>query len=188
MGRIASGKSTLARALGRELGWEVLSSDRTRKELAGVALFVRGGPTVRKRLYSEAMTKKTYKTLLRYATSRVKQGVSIILDATFSRRHHRDELRRLLERTGATYCFIEAQAPEKIVKKRLQEREGVSHEVSDARLENFGMLNRSYEAPSFLLAQLKAERAGAQLIINPHDYRPRTYPACIPFLRYNLFN
>ena len=47
----------------------------------------------------------------------------------------------------ATYCFIEAQAPEEIVMRRLQEREGDSREVSDARLENLDMLNRSYEVP-----------------------------------------
>ena len=147
MGRVASGKSTLARALGCELGCEVLSSDRTRKELAGVPLYVRGGPAARSWLYSEAMTKRTYKTLLRHARSRIGQGVSVILDATFSRRHHRDELRCLLERMGATYCFIEAQAPEEIVRRRLREREVDSREVSDARLENLDMLNRSYEVP-----------------------------------------
>jgi hypothetical protein len=168
MGRVASGKSTLARALGRELGWEVFSSDRIRKELAGIAPFVRGGPAARRLLYSEAMTRKTHKALLLHATNRIKQGFGIVLDATFSRRHHRDELRRLLERIGATYCFIEAQAPKKVVTKRLQQRGGESHEVSDARLEDFDMLNRSYEAPSELrvnnLVNVRTDRAAEATI------------------------
>ena len=42
MGRVASGKSTVARLAGEALGWPVFSSDRTRKELAGVAPHVRG--------------------------------------------------------------------------------------------------------------------------------------------------
>lgn len=50
MGRIASGKSTLARALGAKLGWEVVSSNRVRKELAGYPLFERSSAAARHRL------------------------------------------------------------------------------------------------------------------------------------------
>lgn len=60
MGRVGSGKSTLASALGRELGWDIFSSDQARKELAGLPLYTRGGPAVRRRLYSKATTRKTY--------------------------------------------------------------------------------------------------------------------------------
>ena len=147
LGRVGSGKSTLARALGRELGWEVVSSDHTRKELAGVPLYKRGGPAARRRLYSKAMTRKTYETLLRSATNRVKELRSLILDATFSRRHHRDQLREQLDLMGVTYCFVEAQASQQILKKRLAGRGEQLNEVSDARLEDFETLNQSYEAP-----------------------------------------
>jgi predicted kinase len=147
LGRVGSGKSTLASALGRELDWEVLSSDHTRKELAGVPLYKRGGPAARRRLYSRAMTRKTYETLLRNATNRVKERQSLILDATFSRRHHRDRLRQQLDRAGVAYCFVETQASEQILKKRLEGRGEQLNEVSDARLEDFESLNQSYEAP-----------------------------------------
>ena len=150
MGRVGSGKSTLARRLGRELGWEVFSSDYTRKQLARVPLHKRGEQAMRRRIYSEAMTRRTYYTLLRHALGRIKERRSLILDATFSRRHHRDELRRRLDRAGETYCFVEARATAKVLKKRLAEREGKTQEVSDARLEDFEALNRSYEAPSEL--------------------------------------
>jgi aminoglycoside phosphotransferase family enzyme/predicted kinase len=147
VGRVGSGKSTLASALGRELGWEVLSSDHTRKELAGVPLYKRGGPAARRRLYSKAMTRKTYETLLRNTTNRVKERRSLILDATFSRRHHRDRLREQFDLIGVTYCFAEAQASEQILKKRLERRGEELNEVSDARLEDLESLNQSYEAP-----------------------------------------
>jgi uncharacterized protein len=150
MGRVGSGKSTLARRLGRELGWEVLSSDYTRKQLARVPLRKRGGQATRRRLYSEAMTRRTYYTLVRHALDRIKERRSLILDATFSRRHHRDELRQRLDRAGEAYCFVEARATAEVRKKRLTEREGKTQEVSDARLEDFKELNRSYEAPSEL--------------------------------------
>ena len=148
MGRAASGKSTLANALGRELGFEVISSDRTRKELAGVSLFKRVKGTARLRLYSEAMTDKTYKRLFQRATTELYQHGGLILDATFSHRHYRDEFRCLLDSMSAKYWFIEAEAPDEVVKQRLEQRKGATHVVSDARREDFEMLIRSYEATS----------------------------------------
>jgi hypothetical protein len=63
MGRAGSGKSTVARALGHELGWEVCSADRIRKVLAGVPLHVRGNAEERRKLYSEKVTARTYAAL-----------------------------------------------------------------------------------------------------------------------------
>ena len=79
--------------------------------------------------------------------NQVKERHSLILDATFSLRQHRDQLRQQLDRAGVAYCFVEAQASEKTSRKRLEARERKAHEVSDARLEDFEMLNRSYEPP-----------------------------------------
>jgi predicted kinase len=148
MGRAASGKSTLANALGRELGLKVISSDRTRKELAGVPLFQRVKGAARLSLYSEAMTNETYKKLFHHATAQLDLHASLILDATFSRRQDRDELRHLLDSKSANYWFIEAEAPDELVKQRLEQRKGATNVVSDARLGDFEMLMRSYEAAS----------------------------------------
>ena len=51
MGRIATGKSTVAKQLARELGWPVFSSDETRKTLAGLPLNLRTPPKLRDKLY-----------------------------------------------------------------------------------------------------------------------------------------
>jgi len=146
MGSAASGKSTLANALGRELGLNVISSDRTRKELARVPLFQRVKGAARLCLYSEAMTNETYKKLFQHAKTQLDQHASLILDATFSRRRYRDEFRHMLDSKSASYRFIEAEAPDEVVKQRLEQRKGAIHVVSDARLRDFEMLMRSYEA------------------------------------------
>jgi uncharacterized protein len=148
MGRAASGKSTLANALGCELGFEVISSDHIRKELAGVPLFQRVNEAARLHLYSEAMTNETYERLFQCAITQVDRQASSILDATFSHRRYRDKLRRLLDSKSVNYRFIEAEAPDEVVRQRLEQREGATRVVSDARLEDFEMLMRSYEAPS----------------------------------------
>jgi aminoglycoside phosphotransferase family enzyme/predicted kinase len=147
MGSIASGKSALAKSLGRELGWQVLSSDKTRKELAGAPLYSRGDVVARRRLYSKAMTNRTYKALARQAVTWADRKHGVILDATYSRRQHREQLRRELKGRGLSYCFVETQAPKAIVKRRLARRDGKARECSDARLEDFEALNRSYEQP-----------------------------------------
>jgi hypothetical protein len=147
MGRVGSGKSALARALADELGWAVFSSDRTRKQLAGVPLHERGDAAARTALYSAEMTERTYETLLRNVIEQIQRGRSVILDATFSRRRQRDALRARLERSGVPYRFIEAQISNDVARQRLRERDEKSDEVSDARLEDFARLNRSYEPP-----------------------------------------
>ena len=164
MGVVGSGKSVLAVRLAQELGWEVFSSDRVRKELAGLPLYERSKGAVRSWLYSEAMTEKTYETLFQHAEKGVKEGRSVILDATFSRRLHRDRLREQLKPLGSPYCFIETWASDEVLKARLKSREGKADEVSDARFENFAALSQSYEPPhelnplQFLLIQTKGPK------------------------------
>jgi uncharacterized protein len=163
MGRAASGKSTLARCLGRELGWEVFSSDETRKALAGVPVYKRCGPAVRSRLYSPGMTKLTYDALFSNAINRVQEQRGVIVDATFSSREHRDELRRQLGVLGMAYFFIETRASEETLKRRLMAREVKLDGASDARLEDFEALTRSYAAPAEI---------GSTYLIGLHTERP----------------
>src|SRR5439155_26282387 len=73
---------------------------------------------------------------------------SVILDATFGRRIHRDRVKELCGRLGVIHRFIEVHTSDTVVKQRLKERDSQANVVSDARLEDFDKLNRRYEAPS----------------------------------------
>jgi uncharacterized protein len=148
MGRVASGKSTLARSLARELGCKIFSSDPIRKQLAGVPLYERPEPAARCQLYSEAMTEKTYDALRANAIAQVETQRCVIIDATFSNPRHREELVNQLGALGLNYCFVETKASEEALKKRLVKREVKLNEVSDARIEDFDLLTRSYETPA----------------------------------------
>ncbi|HYY31905.1 MAG TPA: AAA family ATPase [Chthoniobacterales bacterium] len=148
MGRVASGKSMLARSLARELSWEIFSSDPIRKQLAGVPLYERPEPAARCRLYSKAMTEKTYGALRANAIGQVEKQRSVIIDATFSSRRHREELVNQLCALGVDYCFVETKASEETLKTRLVKREAKLNVVSDARMEDFELLTRSYEVPA----------------------------------------
>jgi aminoglycoside phosphotransferase family enzyme/predicted kinase len=151
MGRIASGKSTLARMLGRELDWPVFSSDVLRKTLGRVPL---GGGEVnarkREQLYAERMTEKTYQALLTNAIRHARKRDSVILDATYSRRSHRDQLRERLRRAGVAFCFVETRTSNQIIRRRLKERTGETAQASDARIEDFPKLSKLYAPPKEL--------------------------------------
>ncbi|HUE75553.1 MAG TPA: AAA family ATPase, partial [Chloroflexota bacterium] len=147
MGRIASGKSTLARHLADELGWEIVASDQVRKERAGIPTRGRPSDEVRSWLYSPEAIEATYDVLLRVAEERLRGGRSLILDATFSRPDHRERLVDVLTTMGARYCVVEAQAPDVERRRRLRERDAHGNEVSDARLENLDALDQTYEPP-----------------------------------------
>lgn len=165
MGRVASGKSTLARALGHEMGWDVLSSDRLRKEIANAPLCERGDTAQRERLYSRAMSDRTYSTLLRQALQQVRKGHSVVLDATFGSRERRDVLRKALDTASVNFCFVETQASTPAMKLRLRARLYSPDEISDARLEDFPVLNRAYQVPTELdpLHLVKIKTSGKDL-------------------------
>ncbi|MEL7833714.1 AAA family ATPase [Fodinibius sp. N2] len=156
MGKVGTGKSTLARHLHKKLSIEYFSTDEIRKRLAGLPLEERTPSTKRDTLYSEKMSEQTYQQLLDKAESNIRAGKSIILDATFSSRSSREKLIKKLTSLNVQLLFVEAQAPENIIKQRLKARENQDDVISDARIEDFDKLDRRYEPP--------AELEGKQLV------------------------
>jgi predicted kinase len=66
MGRVGTGKSTIAKQLRAELDWPIFSSDQIRKTLAGVPLTRRTAAERRDEVYSTQMTEQTYRRRTRY--------------------------------------------------------------------------------------------------------------------------
>lgn len=149
MGRVGTGKSTVARRLAEAMGWDYLSSDFIRKSQAGADPYRRGTAEERQMLYSRQRTEETYAAMTREALSRCADGHGCIVDATFSRRSHRDELRAALSRHRIPYCLLEMTASDETLRERLRARDGAKV-VSDARLEDFDFLTSFYEAPDDL--------------------------------------
>ncbi len=150
MGGVGTGKSTQANALGEALGWEVVSSDRVRKSIAGVPLYERADDATREQLYTSEMSQKTYDQLIDTAVEYGQDEHGIVLDATFSRRAHRDRLRERLAEEEIPHVFVELTADPDTLKQRLAAREHKADVVSDARLPDFDMLMARYEPPDAL--------------------------------------
>lgn len=144
-GMPASGKSTLARRLSESLRVPVLRSDQIRKSLFRVteetdpeaAPFESG-------IYTPTATSLTYGRMLGDAHDIIKSGRSVILDATFGRRHHRDEVRRLGRDIDANLFFVECYAPWRVLRERLEGRES-TESVSDARARHLDDFRKAFE-------------------------------------------
>lgn len=147
MGRVASGKSTLAERLGSELGWEVFSSDKIRKELAGVPLTERVDDEARRRLYSPQMSVRTYARMWQEATAEARARGGAVMDATFSLRRGRRELREKADSEEVEPRFVWVEADQARREKRLVQRESKERVVSDARHEDRSTLDERFEEP-----------------------------------------
>jgi uncharacterized protein len=161
MGRVGTGKSTIAKRLAGELDWPVFSSDEIRKTLAGVPLTQRSSPELRNKIYLPQMTRRTYRKLIKNGLAAIgcsrgrrprplQSHNGVILDATFSTRALRKFLRDECKKANMPFQFVELEVDPNEIKKRLKARDEKTAETSDARLEDFQKLSAAYEAPSEL--------------------------------------
>ncbi len=124
-GLMGSGKSTLAMALEPELGWEVISSDVTRKRLLAeqsAEALETASAGFGEGAYEKGWTNRTYTALVRAARSRVDEGRSVILDATWSSRAHRQRATTMAMKHGARPVFLVCVCPRQITLERLARR------------------------------------------------------------------
>jgi uncharacterized protein len=161
MGRVGTGKSTMAKRLASELDWAVFSSDEIRKTLAGVPLNQRTQPELREKIYSAQMTRRTYMKFIEDGLAVIvcsrgrrprplQSHNAVILDATFSTRALRKFLRDECNKANVPVQFVELEVGPGEIKNRLKLRDEKTAEASDARLEDFDKLSATYEPPSEL--------------------------------------
>lgn len=124
-----SGKTTVAGLLADELGAVLLSSDRLRKELAGLDPARHASSPYRSGIYTREHTDRTYTELLRRAGELLSRGESVVLDASWSAAEERDLARKVAERTYSTLVSLRCTAPAEITETRLRTRTG---SLSDA--------------------------------------------------------
>ena len=123
----ASGKSHLTSALAQLSGLAHLSSDATRKRLAGVPSTKRA-PGAR---YSAEWNARTYTALGERAARAVAASGGALVDATFRHLVDRRSFMSAL-RGPASPVFIECQAPRAVLVERAARRERDPQRVSDA--------------------------------------------------------
>lgn len=127
----ATGKSTLAEAVGGRFPAVVLRSDVIRKELAGLPSTTAAPAALGAGIYDEAMTARTYGSMLQRAQTALAHGESVILDASWTDPRRRDAARRLADETFADLVELCCVAPAAVTAERLHRRAGTG-DPSDA--------------------------------------------------------
>jgi aminoglycoside phosphotransferase family enzyme/predicted kinase len=126
-GAPAAGKSHLARALAEASGLAHLSSDVTRKRLAGIRPQQRASD----HFYSAEFNRLTYAELGRRAAEEVGGRGGAIIDATFRHRGDRDAFAATFA-AAAPVLFVECRAPASVLAQRAARRDLEPGRVSDA--------------------------------------------------------
>ncbi len=120
-----SGKSTVARYLFPKLEAIRIRSDAVRKHLAGIPLLERGSD----KLYTDAMSSKTYSKLLELGIMLTTQGFTVILDAKYDKQNIRADVILAAKKHQIPLKIIYCTAPEEILRDRLNRRSG---DITDA--------------------------------------------------------
>ncbi|MFI1991505.1 AAA family ATPase [Actinoplanes sp. NPDC020271] len=130
----ATGKSTLAGQLADRLGATVVSSDRVRKELAGVDPGAGSAGTYGTGIYTGKWTERTYAEMLWRARQLLERGESVVLDATWTRAEHRRCAQRLADCTHSELAQLRCAADPATISARLARRTSAELSDADARI------------------------------------------------------
>jgi aminoglycoside phosphotransferase family enzyme/predicted kinase len=124
-----TGKTALAGALAGRLGFTVLSSDRIRKELAGIPAEQQCAAPWQAGIYTPGWTERTYHELLRRAGRLLARGESVIADASWESPTHRAAATAQAGMARADLVALQCAAPAEVARRRLAARTGG---ISDA--------------------------------------------------------
>jgi aminoglycoside phosphotransferase family enzyme/predicted kinase len=133
-GLMGSGKSSLASGLAALMDIQVISSDRVRKELAGIdpasSRYVPFGEDI----YSKQFTDQTYGELFNRADGLLSEGRTVLLDGTFGDPGRREQAFEVARSAGARFLILYLEAEEEILRSRLKDRAG-KVSITDGREE-----------------------------------------------------
>jgi uncharacterized protein len=163
-----AGKSALAGAVADRLGWTVLSSDRIRKELAGIPPEARAAAPYGAGIYSPSWTTRTYGELLRRAAELLACGESVILDASWSAAELRAAAASVAVEQHAHLAELRCAVSPALARQRLLAR---PHGASDAGPEIASELAAA-AAPWPSAVTIDTEQGGAAIVAPAAPWQP----------------
>jgi aminoglycoside phosphotransferase family enzyme/predicted kinase len=125
-GAPGSGKSTLAAGLADRLGGVLLSTDRVRRELAGVAAADR---------YTDEGKRAAYDELLRRAADALGHGETVVLDATWGDPATRAAAAAVANRTSSRLNALDCRVDPDVAVERARRRLAAGSDSSEAGAE-----------------------------------------------------
>jgi len=144
-GLMATGKTTVARALGQALAWPVVKSDRVRKQLAGMKPTTRTPLAFGQGIYAADFSTCTYEEMRHQAAAILSTGVSVILDGSYKRAGEREMVRQLAREHQATALFVYCECPPAEARRRAGIRLSDPQAISDGRVELFAAQVKDFD-------------------------------------------
>ena len=130
-----SGKTIGTEQLIQQHGAIRLRSDVERKRLFGLNARQRPEGELQHQVYSERTTEQTYERLRELAASLLRVGESVVVDATFLQRRHRDLFGKLASEQGVPFAIRSFSADRAELERRIAARIGHDEDASDANLQ-----------------------------------------------------
>ena len=131
-GAPGTGKTTVARALADARGWEVIGSDETRKDAAGMPRAPGDPGAFEEGLYAPGATDAVYAEMLRRASTLLALGGDVVLDASWSDAGRRAAARAAARSAGARLVEIECRLDPGEAAARIGRRRAAGQGASDA--------------------------------------------------------
>ena len=130
-GLSGSGKTTVATFLASTLKIPVYHSDVERKKLFGLKPNA-DSSVISLDIYSEAATKRTFRTLYDRAFEQLSAGQSVVLDAAFLKYHERQTMKQLAQESGVRFLLVQCQAEHQVMVDRIKTRRLYGNDPSEA--------------------------------------------------------
>ncbi|MBK8454063.1 MAG: AAA family ATPase [Thiofilum sp.] len=133
-GLSGSGKSWGCRTLVDEYGVIQVRSDVERKRLVGLHATERASTGLQQGIYAPAMSQKTYHYLLELSELILTAGYSVVVDAAFLERSHRDPFAQLAQRLNLPFTILHFSATPQQLAQNIRTRLANNQDASDADL------------------------------------------------------
>jgi FMN phosphatase YigB (HAD superfamily)/predicted kinase len=147
-GLVASGKTTLARALAGQLGAAHVEADQERALLLAPAPAPHEAQAMGS--FAPDLEARVYAALMHRAEPILARGGAVVLDGCFARAEQRAAAQALARRNGAPFVFVECRASTEAMRARLEERDARAGRAGWAVLQ--AEVTRRWEPPGALAA------------------------------------
>lgn len=143
-GLSGTGKSTVARKISVDYHATQINTDVIRKEVAGIDQYEQHHDHLDTGLYDPKKIESTYEQVMQRASSLLKKGNNVVLDATFQKKVYRDMAHHIAAKHHARLLAVQCICPDEVVKKRLEDRLK-KKSVSDGRWEIYLAQKTTFE-------------------------------------------
>ncbi len=121
-GLVASGKSTVARAIAFDVSAPIILSDHVRHKLLGTSPDEELNVESWERAFAPSFPEEVYTEVFRHAGNVLDSGRPVVVDGCFGNRRHRAKIQDIARRHGVPFLFVECQCTSEVAHERLSGR------------------------------------------------------------------